>query len=221
MCISLYRVQFIYRFYSFYATILSNLSFQNKDFVGIFFFCTENCPSRHWTKPNTILEYCYTPTNFRTVVNRTVIRDAALPDRLNYFFARFHQLNRHPTKGLEWCRGEGTACDTETGSQGLVASEPQQGSGTRPSRTKNLRACVDQLTGIYTDIFNSSFSQEQLPRIFKWSAIVPDPKKPNTTTLNDYSTVALTLVAMNCLEKVFLQQLNTVCPDPVDPLQFA
>lgn len=42
-----------------------------------------------------------------------------------------------------------------------------------------------------------------------------------TPTLNDFRPVALTPVAMKCLEKVVLTHINHMIPDTVDPLQFA
>ncbi|KAK7879986.1 hypothetical protein WMY93_033333, partial [Mugilogobius chulae] len=60
-----------------------------------------------------------------------------------------------------------------------------------------------------------------VPRIFKSSVIVPVPKKTSISTLNDYRPVALTPVAMKCLEKLVLVHLNNIVPDTIDPLQFA
>ena len=50
---------------------------------------------------------------------------------------------------------------------------PQKAAGI-PSRI--LRACSDQLAGVFTDIFNLSVSQS-VPTFFKMSTIVPVPKK--------------------------------------------
>ena len=40
-----------------------------------------------------------------------------------------------------------------------------------------LRACADQLAGVFADIFNQSFSQSAVPTCFKRATIVPVPKK--------------------------------------------
>uniref|UniRef100_A0A4W5KCQ4 Ring finger protein 123 n=1 Tax=Hucho hucho TaxID=62062 RepID=A0A4W5KCQ4_9TELE len=53
-----------------------------------------------------------------------------------------------------------------------------------PSRI--LRACADQLAGVFMDIFNLSLSQSAVPTCFKMSTIVPVPKKAKVTELNDY-----------------------------------
>jgi hypothetical protein len=52
-----------------------------------------------------------------------------------------------------------------------------------PSRV--LRACSDQLAGVFTDIFNLSISQSAVPTCFKMATIVPVSKKANITELND------------------------------------
>jgi hypothetical protein len=54
-----------------------------------------------------------------------------------------------------------------------------------------LRACADQLAGVFTDIFNLSLSQSAVPTCFKKPTIVPVPKKLKVTELNDYHTTVL------------------------------
>ena len=52
-----------------------------------------------------------------------------------------------------------------------------------PSRF--LRACADQLAGVFTDIFNLSLSQSVVPTCFKMATIFPVPKKAKVIYLND------------------------------------
>ena len=47
------------------------------------------------------------------------------------------------------------------------------------------------------------------------------PKKANITCLNDYRPVALTSVAIKCFERLVTAHINTIIPDPMDPLQVA
>jgi hypothetical protein len=47
------------------------------------------------------------------------------------------------------------------------------------------------------------------------------PKKAKVTCLNDYRPVALTLVAMNCFERLVMAHINTILPETRNPLQFA
>ena len=61
-----------------------------------------------------------------------------------------------------------------------------------------LRACADQLAGVFMDIFNLSLSQSVVPTCFKISTIVPVPKKVKVTELNAYRPLALTSVIKKC-----------------------
>ena len=66
-----------------------------------------------------------------------------------------------------------------------------------PSRV--LRACADQLAGVFTDLFNQSLSQSAVPTCFK---IVSVPKEAKVTELSDYLPIALTSVIMKCFERL-------------------
>ncbi len=59
-----------------------------------------------------------------------------------------------------------------------------------------LKSCADQLAPIFTQIFNRSLEQCEVPSCLKRSTIIPVPKKPKMTGLNDYRPVALTSMAM-------------------------
>ena len=64
-----------------------------------------------------------------------------------------------------------------------------------PSRI--LRACADQLAGVFTDIFNLN------------------------TELTYYRPVALTFVIMKCFERLVKDHITATLSDTLDPLQFA
>ncbi|TWW62292.1 putative RNA-directed DNA polymerase from transposon BS [Takifugu flavidus] len=70
------------------------------------------------------------------------------------------------------------------------------------------------------DIFNSSLESCQVPACLKTSTIVPVPKKPRITGLNDYRPVALTSVVMKSLERLILPHLKSITTPLLDP-QFA
>uniref|UniRef100_A0A674MJD0 Reverse transcriptase domain-containing protein n=2 Tax=Takifugu rubripes TaxID=31033 RepID=A0A674MJD0_TAKRU len=90
--------------------------------------------------------------------------------------------------------------------------------GVSPS---TLRHCAEELTPVFTDIFNSSLESCQVPACLKTSTIVPVPKKPRITGLNDYRPVALTSVVMKSLERLILPHLKSITTPLLDPLQFA
>ena len=84
-----------------------------------------------------------------------------------------------------------------------------------------LKECAEQLMHVLTDIFDISLRQAVLPSCYKASAIIPVPKKPTVTTLNDYRPVALTLIIMKCLERLVKGHITSILPPSLDPLQFA
>ena len=45
-------------------------------------------------------------------------------------------------------------------------------------------ACADQLTGVFTDIFNMSLIESVIPTWFKQTTIFPVPKNTKATCLN-------------------------------------
>ncbi|KAL0148948.1 hypothetical protein M9458_055752 [Cirrhinus mrigala] len=84
-----------------------------------------------------------------------------------------------------------------------------------------LKACAVQLSSIFTLIFNRSLELCLVPSCFKCSTIIPVPKKPKTTGLNDYRPVALTSVVMKSFERLVLAYLKDITGPLLDPLQFA
>ncbi|KAK1803836.1 hypothetical protein P4O66_003789 [Electrophorus voltai] len=84
-----------------------------------------------------------------------------------------------------------------------------------------LKACADQLAPVFTDIFNLSLTLGTVPSSFKRSTIIPVPKKPRPSGLNDYHSVALTSVVMKCFEKLVRDFITSSLPASMDPLQFA
>lgn len=117
-------------------------------------------------------------TNYRRNTNRTGICNTMLPDTLNRFYARFDEQNRDtPLKSP--CESEETALQV-THTQVLRALKrvnPRKAAGPDGVAPRVLKACAEQLTEVCTDIFNTSLTQETVPRIFKSSVIVPVPPK--------------------------------------------
>ncbi|KAK0143009.1 RNA-directed DNA polymerase from mobile element jockey [Merluccius polli] len=72
-----------------------------------------------------------------------------------------------------------------------------------------------------SDIFNTSQETCHVPACFKTSTIIPVPKKPRTTGLNDFRPVALTSVVMKSFERLVLSHLKDITDPFLDPLQFA
>jgi hypothetical protein len=98
---------------------------------------------------------------------------------------------------------------------------PRKAAGPDDIPSHILRACADQLAGVFTDIFNQSLSQSAVPTCFKMATIVPVPKKTKVTELNDYRHVALTSVIMKCFERLVKDHITSTLHVTLDPLQFA
>ncbi len=66
----------------------------------------------------------------------------------------------------------------------------QKSSGPDDTSPACLKVCADQLAPIFTKIFNRSLELCEVPCCFKRSTIIPIPKKPQITGLNNYRDVA-------------------------------
>lgn len=84
-----------------------------------------------------------------------------------------------------------------------------------------LRCCTDQLTRVFTSIFNKPLAQSVVPTHFERSTIVPAPKNNKPSCLNDYQPVALTSVIMEVFERLIKVFITCFFPSSTDPLQFA
>ncbi len=86
----------------------------------------------------------------------------------------------------------------------------RKASGTDGISPACLKVCADQLAPIFTQIFNRSLELCEVPCCFKRSTIIPVPKKPRITGLNDYRPVTLTSVVMKSLERLVLAYLKDI-----------
>ena len=81
-----------------------------------------------------------------------------------------------------------------------------------------LRACADQLAGVFIAIFKLSLFKSVIPSCFKMATIVPVLKQAKVTELNDYCSIALTSVIMKCFERLVKDHVTSNIPDRLDPL---
>ena len=100
-------------------------------------------------------------------------QDVLLPVRLNNFFARFEDNTVPLTR---------SATDV---SKTFKRVNPHKAAVPDGIPSRALRACADQLAGVFSDNFNHSLSQSAVPTCFKRATIVPVPKKAKVTELND------------------------------------
>ena len=81
--------------------------------------------------------------------------------------------------------------------------------------------CANELSFIFTYIFNLSLTFSEIPSIWKHSEIIPVPKKDKISELNDLRPVALTSVPMKCFERIVLNKIKPYFNPVQDQIQFA
>ena len=84
-----------------------------------------------------------------------------------------------------------------------------------------LKNCSAELAPVFYVIFNWSIQICKVPSIYKFSKIIPVPKKTNAEVFNDFRPVALTSCIMKCFERVVLKFIKSLLPADFDPYQFA
>uniref|UniRef100_A0A6I8QMV9 Reverse transcriptase domain-containing protein n=1 Tax=Xenopus tropicalis TaxID=8364 RepID=A0A6I8QMV9_XENTR len=165
------------------------------------------------------------------------IANGTLADELNTFYARFESAAKVGSDANAYgiMHTDDSGCRKEesvsTGNTFIISEydvrrafkrvNPRKAAGPDGISGRVLRACADQLAPVFTEIFNISLSQSVIPTCFKESIIVPVPKKPLPTSLNDYRPVALTSVVMKCFELLVRDFIISSLPNSLDPLQFA
>ena len=161
-------------------------------------------------------------TNYKPSPKNTTATDTNLPDRLNDFYSRFDKLNTTSPS----CITPSSSLPPFAVDEYVVRSMFQRLNSRKAAGPDNispclLKLCADQLSSVFTDIFNVSLSQCKIPHCFKKSTIIPVPKKSTASCLNDYRPVALTSVVMKTLERLVLQFLKSIIDPLLDQFQFA
>ena len=148
-------------------------------------------------------------TNYNPSPKNTTATDSNLPDILNDFRRRFDKLNTTSPSSIT----PSSSLAPFTVHEYVVRRTFQRLNSRKAAGPDNispclLKLCADQLSGVFTDIFNVSLSQCKTPHCLKMSTIIPVPKKSTASCLNDYRPVALTSVVMKTLERLVLQFLK-------------
>lgn len=86
---------------------------------------------------------------------------------------------------------------------------------------RTLRFCADQLSGVFTCLFNMCAKEGHIPQIWKSSTIIPLAKLNKPKELKDFRPVALTSLVMKILEKILKAEIMSLVTGKLDPLQFA
>jgi hypothetical protein len=125
-------------------------------------------------------------TDCKKKTSPVVDTDVLLPDKLKNFFARFEDNTMPLTQpATKTCGLSFTAANV---SKTCKRVNPRKAAGPDGIPSHVLRACTDQLAGVFKDIFNQ-FLSSNFPTCFKKATIVPVPKKAKVTELNHYPPI--------------------------------
>ncbi len=156
-------------------------------------------------------------TNYKTPSPSTV-ENQQLADDLNEFYCRFEKTPFTPpaTPPLPPPALQISEDDMH---QVFRKNKRRKAPGPDGVTPACLKTWADQLAPIFTQIFNRSLELCEVPSCFKRSTIIPIPKKPKITGLNDYRPVALKFVAMKSFERLVLAYLKDITGPPAVCLQ--
>lgn len=82
-----------------------------------------------------------------------------------------------------------------------------------------LKHCHVSLAPVFMRLLQMLLTSGHIPLIWKPSNVIPVPKKPFPSALNDYRPVALTSIPFKCMEHMVLQQLLVASRPSPNPLQ--
>uniref|UniRef100_A0A672HXF0 Reverse transcriptase domain-containing protein n=1 Tax=Salarias fasciatus TaxID=181472 RepID=A0A672HXF0_SALFA len=167
-----------------------------------------------WRGIQTITDYKPAP--------QTCDNSTSLLNQLNDFFARFEADNNTPAqKAPPPPDDQVLKLSPDSVRRFLKGTNVLKAPGPDNIPGRILRDCAEELTDVFTDIFNISLSQAVVPTCLKATTIIPVPKKPSPSHYNDYRPVALTPILMKCFERLVMQHIKSALPSTLDPYQFA
>ena len=134
-------------------------------------------------------------------------------NKLNFYFGRFEARNHTPARKSPPHPDE-QALRLETAEVRRTLSRVNARKATGPDNIPGrvLKDCADQLAQVLKDLFNTSLSLAVVPSCFKTATIIPVPKKPTISSLNDYRPVALTPIMMKCFERLVKDHIISNSP---------
>uniref|UniRef100_A0A9J8B5F0 Reverse transcriptase domain-containing protein n=1 Tax=Cyprinus carpio carpio TaxID=630221 RepID=A0A9J8B5F0_CYPCA len=171
-------------------------------------------PRRMWQGIQIISDY-------KSSNSTPTVTDVFFLNELNDFYAHFNSDSKEMVTKITHSADHQplklTSTDVHTALSRINARKAAGPDGI-PGRV--LRACAEQLAGVFTDIFNLSLTQATVPTCFKSTSIVPVTKHSSPMCLNNYRPVALTPIIMKCFERLVLAHLKDCLPPTLDSHQF-
>ena len=151
--------------------------------------------------------------------------ESATPDNFNNFYARFERQNLTPTSvslpdPAVPLPPPLTVQEHEVRKL-LKQQSSRKAAGQDNVSTSTLKYCANVLATVCTYLFNASLNLHIAPVCFKAASVIPVPKKPKATAMNDFRPVALTSVVMKVFERLVLRYLKSVTNSSMNSLQFA
>ena len=160
----------------------------------MFFILGENSKTGKTSVQGQITDY------YKGKASHVADSDALLLDKLNTFFAHLEE-NTAPLTRATAAHGDCELLFSVVDvSKKCKRFSPRKAAGPDGIPSQVLRACADQLSGVFADIFNRSLSQSVVSTCFTMSTIVPVPKKVKVTEFKDNRRIALPSVVMKCFE---------------------
>ena len=124
-------------------------------------------------------------TNYKPSPKNTTATDTNLPDRLNGFNSRFDNLNTISPSSIT----SSSSLPPFSVDEYVVRRMFQRLNSRKAAGPDNispclLKLCADQVSSVFTDIFNVSLSQCKIPHCFKKPTIFPVPKRSTACCLD-------------------------------------
>ena len=141
----------------------------------------------------------------RSNVRLQGVSDESLPEVFNDFFTRFeeHNFSFYMSDQKSPLTFDKTAVIDQKSVANclkMININKSPGPDGICGRTLNLKFCVDQLSGVFQHLFQTSLDTACIPTDWKTSSVIPIPKTNNPKQLNDFRPVALTSLFMKTLE---------------------
>ena len=152
------------------------------------------------------------------------VDDSDLPNVLNDFYTRFekHDFTSDITDFRQTLVSENDVFISEECVTKLFKRlDVNKAQGPDGICGRVLRCCADQLGSVFCHLFQLSLDTCHIPALWKFSNVVPLPKKTNPKEPNDFRPVALTSLPMKTLEKIVKNLVLAATGNLLDPLQFA
>uniref|UniRef100_A0A1A8LS20 Reverse transcriptase domain-containing protein n=3 Tax=Nothobranchius TaxID=28779 RepID=A0A1A8LS20_9TELE len=157
-------------------------------------------------------------------INVKGVPDSVLPDVFNSFFSRFERGDLVGKVGvckeaLKPSEGFVISLDQVT----ILLKKVKVGKARGPDAIcgRTLHHCANQLSGVFSRLFQTCVDVGQIPSLWKTSTIIPIPKSSTSKELSDFRPVALTSLVMKTFEKILKSEILSLTEGRLDPLQFA